>query len=191
MLEQLETYNRQIFLTMNAQPGTTDGLLQFAYICANVIIYAIPLAVLIVWFAGQGKGKKLMLRCSLTMMTGLVLSLVIGTIWPHPRPFMIPVGYVWFKHTADYSFPSDHVTLFLCFALSLISGKALKPGILVLVASFLVAWSRIFLGVHFPGDMIGAALVSVIATTIINLFLKKFEKEITEFCNRFKLISFR
>jgi undecaprenyl-diphosphatase len=58
MLEQLETYNRQIFLTMNAQPGTTDGLLQFAYICANVIIYAIPLAVLIVWFAGQGKAKS-------------------------------------------------------------------------------------------------------------------------------------
>jgi undecaprenyl-diphosphatase len=103
MLNEIETEQKN-FLAMNAKPGTPDSALVIANFFANTLIYAIPF-IIILWFAGKEKGKILALRSTLTMVIGVVLSLIIGTLWPHPRPFMIPLGYVWFSHTADYSFP--------------------------------------------------------------------------------------
>lgn len=166
MLNEIETLNRKIFLAMNAKPGTPDSVLVIANFFANTLIYAIPFIIILLWFAGKEKGKMLALRSTLTMVIGVVLSLIIGTLWPHPRPFMVPLGYVWFSHTADYSFPSDHMTIFVCFALALISAKAVRTGLVVLGISILVAWSRIYLGVHFPLDMIGAAITGMVSNAL-------------------------
>ncbi|EGT5696097.1 undecaprenyl-diphosphatase [Klebsiella aerogenes] len=166
MLNEIETLNRKIFLTMNAKPGTPDSALVIANFFANTLIYAIPVIIILLWFAGKEKGKMLALRSTLTMVIGVVLSLIIGTLWPHPRPFMIPLGYVWFSHTADYSFPSDHMTIFVCFALALISAKAARTGLLLLGISILVAWSRIYLGVHFPLDMAGAVVTGIVSDVL-------------------------
>ena len=111
-----------------------------------------PFIIIFLWFAGKEKGKILALRSTLTMVIGVVLSLIIGTLWPHPRPFMVPLGYVWFSHTADYSFPSDHMTIFVCLALALISAKAVRTGLVVLV--------------HFPLDMIGGAITGMVSNAL-------------------------
>ena len=95
MLNEIETLNRKIFLAMNAKPGTPDSALVIANFFANTLIYAIPFIIIFLWFAGKEKGKILALRSTLTMVIGVVLSLIIGTFWPHPRPFMVPLGYVW------------------------------------------------------------------------------------------------
>lgn len=176
MLNELETLNRHMFLTMNAKPGTPASSLMFANFFANTLIYFIPFIILTLWFAGKEKGKILALRSTSTMVIGVVISLIIGTIWPHPRPFMVPLGYVWFSHATDYSFPSDHMTIFICFALSLISAKAIRTGLVVLCISILVAWSRIYLGVHFPFDMIGAVITGTISNYIF-CFIWKYKGE--------------
>ncbi|WP_025385520.1 phosphatase PAP2 family protein [Legionella oakridgensis] len=35
------------------------------------------------------------------------------------------------------------------------------------MSSFLVAWARIYVGVHFPFDMLGGAIVALLSTSII------------------------
>ncbi len=87
--------------------------------------------------------------------------MVCGTLWFHPRPFMIPLGHTWISHPADNSFPSDHGTVMFSAAFALLSLRLRAPGLLMLLAALPVAWSRIYLGVHFPLDMVGAALVAV------------------------------
>jgi len=84
-------------------------------------------------------------------------------VWQHPRPFMIGLGHTLIPHAADSSFPSDHATVLFAVSLTLLLGRATVPGLAVLLAGFCVAWARIFLGVHFPLDMIGAAAVAGIA----------------------------
>ena len=42
-------------------------------------------------------------------------------------------------------------------------------GIAFLIMGFAVAWSRIYLGVHFPLDMIGAMVVAGLATHLIRM----------------------
>lgn len=188
MFKEIENLNRSIFLAINAKPGAPDAALKIAYFFANTLIYVIPIFILLLWFVSEEKGKILALRSTATMITGVLLSLIIGTLWPHPRPFMIPIGYVWFSHTADYSFPSDHMTIFVCFALALISAKAVRTGLVVLGISILVAWSRIYLGVHFPLDMIGAVLTGMVSNELLCRLWKHKGQNIFNF---FKLISLK
>jgi undecaprenyl-diphosphatase len=103
---------------------------------------------------------------------------------------MIPLGYVWFSHTADYSFPSDHMTIFVCFALALISAKAVRTGLVVLGISILVAWSRIYLGVHFPLDMIGGVITGMVSNALFcRLWKYKGEYVFSFLNNQLKIIQ--
>lgn len=191
MLNEIEALNRKIFLAMNAKPGTPDSALVIANFFANTLIYVIPFIILLLWFAGKERGKVLALRSTLTIVIGVVLSLIIGTLWPHPRPFMVPLGYTWFSHTADYSFPSDHMTIFVCFALALISAKAVCTGLIVLGVSSLVACSRVYLGVHFPLDMAGAVITGMVSDALFCRLWKYKGEDIFSFSKAISLKLFK
>jgi undecaprenyl-diphosphatase len=72
------------------------------------------------------------------------------------------LGTNFLSHVADSSFPSDHVTLMAAVAFSLIYSSLTRTfGIVLMLIGVIVAWSRIYLGVHFPFDMAGAFLVGL------------------------------
>lgn len=71
-------------------------------------------------------------------------------------------------HIADSSFPSDHMTVFASIGLTLLFGGAFRLATLMLMAGFVVAWALVFLGLHFPLDMVGAFAVAGVAYVIIS-----------------------
>ncbi|WP_417252276.1 undecaprenyl-diphosphatase [Castellaniella sp.] len=94
---------------------------------------------------------------------GLFANQIIGMMWMHPRPFMVGLGHTLITHAPDSSFPSDHLTLWWAVAFSLLASSRLRRlGGVLAVSGIPVAWSRIYLGVHFPLDMAGAAAVATI-----------------------------
>ncbi|MGG7993411.1 phosphatase PAP2 family protein [Klebsiella aerogenes] len=80
------------------------------------------------------------------------------------------------------SFPSDHATLFFSAGMSLLLAGAKRSGGLILLLSILVAWSRVFLGVHFPLDMAGAALVAVLTCLLLRPLWRHFGERLTRLC---------
>lgn len=73
---------------------------------------------------------------------------------------MIGLGHTFIPHAADASFPSDHASIFSAVALTLVFGYVRSlTGWAILALGMGVAWARIFLGVHFPFDMLGAVVV--------------------------------
>ena len=160
-MNALETLNQSVFFALNAQPGAAEGLLSLARFCASGIVFMMPAIALGLWFLGGREGHRQALFMTLAVMISLGLGMVCGTLWFHPRPFMIPLGHTWISHPADNSFPSDHATVMFSAAFALLSLRLRAPGLLMLLAALPVAWSRIYLGVHFPLDMVGAARVSI------------------------------
>lgn len=156
-MNALETLNQSVFFALNAQPGAAEGLLSLARFCASGIVFMMPAIALGLWFLGGREGHRQALFMTLAVMISLGLGMVCGTLWFHPRPFMIPLGHTWISHPADNSFPSDHATVMFSAAFALLSLRLRAPGLLMLLAALPVAWSRIYLGVHFPLDMVGAA----------------------------------
>lgn len=181
-MNSLELLNRSWFLSLNAGPGTPAGWITFATFCAQYTLYIIPLTLLGQWFLGGKAGHQRALFSLVTILMALGLGFICTTIWFHPRPFMVPLGHTWIYHASDTSFPSDHATLFFSAGLSLFLAGARTGGGLILLLSLFVAWSRVFLGVHFPLDMAGAALVSVLACLLVRYLWPLMKEKLTSVC---------
>lgn len=172
-MNRLEALNQALFLAINATPETPGWLIQLAIFIGSGLILAVPLLLLGMWLWGDEQRRNLALKSGLVLALALGINLLIGLLWQHPRPFMLGLGHSFISHSAETSFPSDHLTVFASVGLTCLLGDWLLPGTMLLIAGLAVAWARIFLGVHFPLDMLGALLVSTAAGACVSPFWAK------------------
>lgn len=164
-----EALNRNLFLLMNA-PSHPGGLaLAFSTFFAEDVIFIVPVYLLFGWLLSTQDGtKKIMFAAALSGFLALLFAQAIGYIWPHPRPFMVGLGTNFLSHPAGASFPSDHVTFIAGVAFSLVYSSLTRTfGVALILIGVIVAWSRIYLGVHFPFDMAGAFLVGLGSASLV------------------------
>lgn len=104
--------------------------------------------------------RKLMLEATAFALLGLLIAQLIGLAWQHPRPFMVGLGHALIPYAANSSFPSDHLTMPGAVASTfLLRARLCTIELCLALFALLVAWARIYFGVHFPFDMLGAFLV--------------------------------
>ena len=164
----LEGLNQAISLHMNADVSTPHWVIARAKLLADDLIYMIPLAMAIMWTRGHSAERNPALEACAIALVALGLNQLIALVWFHPRPAQLGVGHTFIEHAQDSSFPSDHVTVLLAVGLSMVCHDARSVlGWLALVGVISVAWARIFLGVHFPLDMLGA--VGVVGLTWLGI----------------------
>ena len=166
-MNNLEAFNQTLFLRLNADAPTSAWILSTAAIIADDLIYLVPLLLVAFWFEGNTGRRSMALKACLVALVSLGINQLIGLVYSHPRPVMIGLGHTWIPHAADSSFPSDHMTVFVSIGLTLLLDGARWRGLATLIAGLAVAWSRVFLGVHFPLDMLGAAAVVVVTYALI------------------------
>lgn len=166
-LSTFETWNQMVFLAINAGPQPWPVMVDFARVLAQDAVYLVMVALVLGWVRGGGALRFALLDATLAALIGLCIAVGITLIWYHPRPFEIGLGRKLLDHATDASFPSDHGTLMfaLAFALLIRAQRVWGAGFLVLALG--VAWSRVYLGVHFPLDMLGAAAVAALAAAIV------------------------
>lgn len=156
--------NEALFLWINVSDHPSAVLLTIAKLLADYAIWLVPLALVIGWLRGSDATRKLMLEATASGFAGLLIAQAIGLVWQHPRPVMIGLGNTLVPHAADSSFPSDHLTLIWAVAFSfLMHQRPRVAGVFLALLGLPMAWARIYLGVHFPLDMLGAALVACIS----------------------------
>lgn len=157
----METFNTALFLLINAPDDPNVVMLMAAKSFAEYVIWLVPVVLVVGWLRGGQRTRKLMLQATVAGLGGLLINQVIGWVWQHPRPFMIGLGHTFLHHAADSSFPSDHLTLLWAVSVSFLMHQRLRlAGALLTTLGLPMAWARIYLGVHFPLDMVGAAMVA-------------------------------
>ncbi|ANB75242.1 phosphatase PAP2 family protein [Paraburkholderia phytofirmans] len=166
-MNTLEAFNQALFLMINATPSTPAWQIDIARMIADYVIYLVPLSLIAIWLFGGERQREVAVRAFCVTLLALGLNQVIGLVWPHPRPFVIGIGHTFLEHAPDPSFPSDHGTIFACIALSLLLGGMRRYGMLILLSGVAVAWARVFVGVHFPLDMVGAIAMACVASQLI------------------------
>lgn len=89
------------------------------------------------------------------------------------RPFDVNTGIsLLVKKPTDYSFPSGHTAASFAAVTVLFFAKE-KYRYPALVLAVLIAFSRLYLYVHYPTDILGGILVGILCGVIAYLITKK------------------
>jgi undecaprenyl-diphosphatase len=172
-MQFLEAANQALFLLINATPASPAWLVDAARVLAVHAIWPIPILIVGVWVWGNEAIRRLAVEACVTTMVGLGMSLLIRHVFPHPRPFVMGLGYAWLEHAPAPSFPSDHALVFSAVALTLLAGGRIMAGLLTALSAIAVGWARVFLGIHFPLDIAGSVIVACAARTMVTRHVKQ------------------
>jgi len=103
------------------------------------------------------------------LFSRLIIIEIIRWLYFRPRPFMAEQVNQLLEHSANPSFPSGHAAFF--FALSaVIFLHNKKAGLWFLIASFFIILARVFVGIHYPLDILAGALIGIFFGWLIYLF---------------------
>jgi undecaprenyl-diphosphatase len=176
-MDYLEELNNSLFLLINAHVPANPAVVATAMFFAQYLVWIVPCGLVAAWLCGPGPLRRAAFRAAITALLAALISFAVGFVWPHPRPFVMGVGTNLLEHAPDTSFPSDHLTLWWAISFSLLT-PATKPastcviwrtGVVLSVLGLPMAWARIYLGVHYPLDILGAALVALTGASGVTL----------------------
>lgn len=178
----LETLNYELFTLLNATPASAPWIISLATFIARDLITLVPLLAVVLWLWGP-KGqvcaqRQVVIKVAVAIAISLTISWVVGHLFPHDRPFVDGVGYNFLHHAADDSFPSDHGTVIFTFALAFLFWHRLWSGVVLMGIALAIAWSRVYLGVHWPIDMLGGFLSGLAGCLTSQMLWQRFGAQV-------------
>jgi membrane-associated phospholipid phosphatase len=162
------------FRVVNDFARDTAWLHGFMEFVAKDGIFLLGLALLAGWWVGRRSDSPR--RVALAVWAALAALVAVALVQPissaadEQRPFVaLPHVLQLMSHANDAGFPSDHATAAGAVAAGLFFVSA-RLGAVSALWALIVAFSRVYVGVHFPQDVAaGLALGAVVA--VIGAFL--------------------
>ena len=107
----------------------------------------------------RGWAKEILV--SMSVILALLLASVVAQIHSDVRPFVVRTdSNLLISHTADNGFPSDHATVGFAVAGTLVWWRRWL-GLVAILAACLIAFARVFVGVHWPVDVASGAAIGL------------------------------
>ena len=169
-----------IFQQINGWAGKWVCLDALGVFFAEYLIYILGgIAFLLLWKNRRG----IFWAIIAVILARFGIAELIRLFWSRPRPFIENNVNLLVEMAAKPSFPSGHAAI--CFALSTVIFlyyKKVYPrpkfwwgaGIFFFIASFLVSIARVFVGVHWPLDIVGGVVVGVFSGWLVIKISQKF-----------------
>ncbi len=163
--------NYTVFQWINNFAGSSKLLDTLMIAITNSAAYVAILFMLILWFNNGKKENAIrkqytVLYTTLSVSIALLVNVLIHAVYYHPRPFITHHVNQLVPHAADSSFVSDHSVLVFSIAfVFILRGEKLKY--IALIWAILVGVSRMYVGVHYPLDILGAAFLTFITSGLV------------------------
>jgi undecaprenyl-diphosphatase len=140
------------------------------------IIVGSCLVLLALWYWGAGmhqreKNQKSVIVAALSLGITQGFVRLCNILIFRPRPFTeLPTNLLFYQPT-DSSFPSNSAAIVFAIAISIIIFNR-KVGAILLLFAFLYGFSRVYVGVHYPLDILGAIIAGALAAFLVSISLK-------------------
>jgi len=174
----MEELNQNLFLKINSLIGSHHTLDFLGVVSGEYMPYLFIVVELLLYFSF--KKKNIAIFAFMSMLLALGFNQIIGLFYFHNRPFMDGLGTDLVHHVAENSFPSDHTSFMFGIAIYLfMSMKNKLLGQILLVLAFIGGIARVFIGVHYPFDIMG----SIVTATVASIIIYKFQDKLQPFNN--------
>lgn len=168
----MEIINQQLFMLLNASNIPSGLFATLLPMVTELPLYLVPAGLVIMWF-GKAKSKETAFHIACATSLCLTINVLIGLVWFHNRPFMDHLGLQLIPHAADSSFPSDHVTLIATASFILFLLKQFMPvARMLFIGAIITGWTRVYSGVHYPLDILGALIISYLVAAFYIRFIR-------------------
>jgi len=156
--------------------------------------YVVGAGLLIFWFWGKSReeSRKNLAAAGAALgavvLSRLVLTEIIRWVWFRPRPFVDHAVNLLISHDNAGSFPSGHAAFFFALAMAFyLCDRAIFPesfdklrvnwsrrvAVCLFLAAILISLARVFVGVHYPSDILVGALVGALGGwLVVQLYVK-------------------
>lgn len=169
--------NDWLFSLINSAANWNIFLDAFMIIVSKAVPYIYIL--LLAWLYVQGFRKGSFKLRGESFATGVLLvlcligSFILGSLFYENRPFVDhPDAILILNHAADASFPSDHAVGTMAIACGILFYDW-SLGTKMVYWSILVGVSRVFVGNHYPGDILGAFILVWVVTAVYNKTIRR------------------
>ncbi|KOP70882.1 bacitracin ABC transporter permease [Bacillus sp. FJAT-21351] len=126
---------------------------------AEYMVFVLTFIALIFWFTRREENR--------------MMGKIAGTLHSNNQPFaeLSNVNKL-IEKAVDNSFPSDHTILFFAFCMTFFMYQKRWRYIWIMLA-LVVGISRIWVGVHYPADVIVGAIISIFLTFIASFIVSR------------------
>ena len=167
----MQSLDYRLFQAINGLAGRNTFADALMKAIASLGPVALVGLVALIWFlprptAPRGTERRAVLYALLAAAVGLGINQVVGHLWARPRPAIGHATVQLLAGSGDPSFPSDHATLAFGLALPVLFVLR-RWGILLLIGALLLGVARVYVGRHYPGDILGSLAVALVATACI------------------------
>jgi undecaprenyl-diphosphatase len=167
------TLDEKLFLWINGLAGNIAPLDWFIQRIANdyVIIVSACFILLLLWFSTRNaalreRNQKAVACAAASLGISQLVVLGINSLFFRTRPFFELDTNLIFYQPTDSSFPSNSTTIVFAVAVAIyIYNK--KAGTVLLIMASLLAFSRVFVGIHYPSDVLAGAVIGAAVAFIM------------------------
>jgi undecaprenyl-diphosphatase len=161
-----------IYKALNGFAFHHDGWEDLARFLESVapLFFVVLLAAM---FLARGKWRSRNARhgvVAAALSAGLALTLakLISELVARQRPFVDHphAAHLFIAHARDFGFPSDHASGAFAIAVALLL-RHRRAGLLALVMAALIGVGRVMVGVHYPSDILGGALLGTLCALLL------------------------
>lgn len=140
---------------------------------AEYTVYLLLLSVIMYWFTRTYHNRIMIISASIAFILAEVIGKLVGKIYSNNQPFaeLENVNQL-IEKTINNSFPSDHTIVFFAFCFTFFLYNKTYKNLWIMLAC-LVALSRIWVGVHYPADVLVGGFIAIITAFICYKIIPK------------------
>lgn len=164
------------FDTVNHLARVTPWLHTPARLYAEDGVGLFAALLLLTWWLARREGTLRRVTAALWAPVGALVALGVNQFLvaavAEPRPYTaLPDALVLVSRTSDYSFPSDHAVMAGAVAAGVLFAHR-KLGLVTAALALLMAFTRVYVGAHFPLDVATGLLVGAVVAVVSYLVVR-------------------
>jgi undecaprenyl-diphosphatase len=155
-----------LFRLVNAGPTVPAWTLRFAEFASDLLPALLMLVVGACALVSR-RWRYALFTALVSLLAVWLLVNLVRTLAPIPRPAFYGLGIQWVPQGVRPGFPSLHAAGAFAAAFSLWCLPSRVPMIAALLVAAMVAWSRVYLGLHFPSDILAAVMLGALVSIMV------------------------